>query len=64
MTFEEYFEENFAIDGDKVLAITLSASSGWRATPIDKDDLKDLWDAAVESTKVKIKEDKFPYKSC
>ena len=54
MTFDEYFDENFFINGlNNVLVKTPSTSDkrGYRGTFVDKDDLKDLWDAAVASTK-------------
>lgn len=51
MNFDEYFDENFIVYMGDVLAVTPSVTNGWRATQIDKDDLKDLWDAAVASTK-------------
>lgn len=51
--FEKYFEENFFINGlGAVLSKTPSVSDrrGYRGHAPDKQDIKDLWDAAVAST--------------
>lgn len=55
MTFDEYFDENFVeCDNDPACYSkipSLTDKLGYRCDLIDKDDLKDLWDAAVASTK-------------
>lgn len=47
--FEEYFEENFIIDKGYCFSKTLSTNKEYRQTFIDKDDLKELWEAALAS---------------
>lgn len=49
MKFEEYFEENFYVNGlGAILSKTPSTSDprGYRGHFVDKDDLKDLWEVA------------------
>lgn len=52
MNFDQYFNENFIELDNGCYAKSLSTTSEYRPTVIDKDDLMELWEAAIESINI------------
>lgn len=52
MSFEKYFNENFIEKDGYAFTKTPSTTKEYRETLIDKDDLMELWNAAIESVDI------------